>query len=94
MFFPHVFYALLALVFKVGNCRPAADKNHIAINGDYFIIAAAAYFFVETYIPGKDFDSTVPKEVSIHSPITEEAHNFILEIRRETWTWKSINYKP
>lgn len=57
-----------------------ADKKHIALEGDYFIIAAAAYFFVETYIPGKDFDSTVPKEVSIHSPITEEAHNFMFLI--------------
>ncbi len=57
-----------------------ADRKHIAMEGDYFIIAAAAYFFVETYIPGNDFDSTVPKEVSIHSPITEEANNFIFLI--------------
>ena len=43
----------------------AADENHIAMNADYFIIAAAAYYFVETYIPGNDFNSTVPREVTI-----------------------------
>mgnify|MGYP002511255649 FL=1 len=37
-----------------------ADENHIAINGDYFIIAAAAYYFVETYITGEKFESTIP----------------------------------
>ena len=57
-----------------------ADKKHIAMEGDYFIIAAAAYFFVETYITGKDFDSTVPREVSIHTPITEKANNFMFLI--------------
>ena len=57
-----------------------ADRKHIALEGDYFIIAAAAYFFVETYIPGDNFNSTVPKELSIHSPITEKANNFIFLI--------------
>ena len=57
-----------------------ADKKHIAMEGDYFIIAAAAYFFVETYIPGSTFESVVPREVSIHSPITEEANNFMFLI--------------
>ena len=44
---------------------------------DYFIIAAAAYYFVETYIPGEHFESTVPAEVSIHTPITQPAKNVI-----------------
>lgn len=57
-----------------------ADDNHIALEGDYFIIAAAAYYFVETYIPGKTFTSAVPKEVTIHQPITEKANNFIFLI--------------
>ncbi len=57
-----------------------ADKKHIAMEGDYFIIAAAAYYFVETYIPGKEFESTVPAEVSICSPITKEANKFIFLI--------------
>lgn len=58
----------------------AADANHIAMNADYFIIAAAAYFFVETYIPGSNFASTVPNEVTVHKPITEKANNFIFLI--------------
>ncbi len=57
-----------------------ADDNHIAMEGDYFIIAAAAYFFVNTYITGKTFDSSIPKEVSIHAPIREDAKNVIFLI--------------
>ena len=58
-----------------------ADSNHIAMNGDYFIIAAAAYYFVETYIPGKSFNSTIPTdEIVVAQPITETANNFIFLI--------------
>ena len=57
-----------------------ADENHIALEGDYFIIAAAAYFFVETYVTGEYFNAEVPKEVSIHEPIVKEAKNYIMLI--------------
>ena len=57
-----------------------ADGGDIALEGDYFIIAAAAYFFIETYVPETDFKATIPEEVSIHSPIVKEAKNFILLI--------------
>ncbi len=57
-----------------------ADSDHIAMEGDYFIIAAAAYYFVETYIPGKYFEAAVPQEISIHTPITETPNNFIFLI--------------
>lgn len=57
-----------------------ADENHIALEGDYFIIAAAAYYFVETYIPGKSFETAVPREITVHSPITEAPKNFIFLI--------------
>lgn len=57
-----------------------ADSGSIALEGDYFIIAAAAYFFIETYVPEKNYIATVPEEVSIHSPIVKEAKNFILLI--------------
>ena len=57
-----------------------ADENHIALEGDYFIIAAAAYYFVQTYIPGSEFNSTVPQETSVHSPITEAPNNYIFLI--------------
>lgn len=57
-----------------------ADEDHIAIEGDYFIIAAAAYYFVETYIPEAIFDIDVPKTASICTPIVKDAQNFILLI--------------
>ena len=57
-----------------------ADENRIALEGEYFIIAAAAYFFIETYVPGADYDATVPEKVSIHTPIVKEAKNFIMLI--------------
>ena len=57
-----------------------ADANHIAMNADYFIIAAAAYYFVETYIPDSYFTSVIPYEVTVHTPITEKANNFIFLI--------------
>ena len=57
-----------------------ANETSIAMEGDYFIIAAAAYFFVETYVPGEYFDSAIPKETVIHKPIQKEAKNFILLI--------------
>lgn len=57
-----------------------ANDEHIALEGDYFVIAAAAYYFVKTYITGYNFVSEVPKEVSVHEPIVEDAKNFILLI--------------
>lgn len=57
-----------------------ADATGIALEGDYFIIAAAAYFFVETYITSGDFDSVIPPQISIHNPIQKEAKSFILLI--------------
>lgn len=57
-----------------------ADETDIAMEGDYFIIAAAAYFFVETYIPDAIFESTVPQKVTIHEPIVKEAKNYIILI--------------
>ena len=57
-----------------------ADQAHIAMEGDYFLIAAAAYYFVQTYIPGDTFHSEVPAEVTICSPITEPVTNVIFLI--------------
>ena len=57
-----------------------ADDNHVAMEGDYFIIAAAAYYFVNTYI-GKDAaENTVSKEIEVQAPITEKANNVIFLI--------------
>jgi len=57
-----------------------ADNGSVALEGDYFIIAAAAYFFVETYIQDGDCDTNIPTEVCVHEPIVKEAKNFILLI--------------
>lgn len=58
-----------------------ADGNHIAMNGDYFIIAAAAYYFVQTYIPGETFQSTIPTDqIVVAKPITEKPNNYMFLI--------------
>ena len=57
-----------------------ADEDHIALEGDYFVIAAAAYYFVQTYIPEKTFRTEVPAQVTVHTPITEKANQFIFLI--------------
>ncbi len=57
-----------------------SNKSCIAMEGDYFVIAAAAYYFVETYISGELFDSHVPEVATLRTPITEKPNNFILLI--------------
>ena len=55
-----------------------ADENHIALNGQSFIIAAAAYYFVEAYIPGGTFRSEIPQgKITLCEPITEKPNRFI-----------------
>ena len=57
-----------------------ADGGHIALEGDYFIIAAAAYFFVDSYVPTGEGRKTVPGEVQVHEPIVKAAKNYIVLI--------------
>ena len=57
-----------------------ASNGSIALEGDYFIIAAAAYFFMESYTSGSGYVASVPEEISIHQPIVKEAKNFIMLI--------------
>ena len=57
-----------------------ADEKSVALEGAYFIIAAAAYYFIDTYVPSDDFSATVPMETKIHEPIVKEAKNYILLI--------------
>jgi len=57
-----------------------AEDKQIAIEGDYFVIAAAAYYFIETYVPNDNFHAEIPKEVSVHEPIVKDADNFIFLI--------------
>ena len=57
-----------------------ADGTHVAMEGDYFVIAAAAYYFVENYIGPAPFSASVPMEESIHEPIVKDPKNFIFLI--------------
>ncbi len=57
-----------------------ANETGVAIEGDFFVIAAAAYYFVDTYITGKTFSSVVPDTVSVNAPIVESPKNFIFLI--------------
>ena len=57
-----------------------ASDGSIALEGDYFVIAAAAYFFTETYALTDAQTSTIAETVSVHEPIIKDAKNYILLI--------------
>lgn len=57
-----------------------ADDTSVALEGDYFIIAAAAYYFIEIYLRAEGLNATIPTEATVHQPIVKEAKNFILLI--------------
>ena len=57
-----------------------ADETSVALEGDYFIIAAAAYYFIEFYFRGFDLNANLPTQPTVNVPITKEAKNFILLI--------------
>lgn len=57
-----------------------ADGGSVALEGDYFIIAAAAYYFIETYVPSDDFNAVISTEATVHEPIVKEAKNYIMLI--------------
>ena len=52
----------------------------VALEADYFVIAAAAYFFLDTYLIDADHNFITEAGVSIHQPIEKEAKNFIFLI--------------
>lgn len=55
-------------------------EGSVALEGDYFVIAAAAYYFVDTYLITTNENNVIPEGVSIHTPIVEEAKNYIFLI--------------
>lgn len=52
----------------------------VALEGDYFVIAAAAYFFLDTYLIDADHDFITEAGATTHQPIVKEAKNYILLI--------------
>ena len=54
--------------------------GHVAMEADYFVIAAAAYYFIETYVTARDVAAVVPATPLVATPIVKEAKNFIFLI--------------
>ena len=52
----------------------------VALEADYFIIAAAAYYFIDTYVFESGYAITLEDGESVHKPITRKAKNFIMLI--------------
>ncbi len=50
----------------------------VALEGNYFVIAAAAYYFVDTYV--KAGDVNIADATLVRNPIVKEAKNYILLI--------------
>lgn len=57
-----------------------ANDHQVALEGKYFTIAAAAYYFVETYITDTPCNASIPKKITVHKPIVKEAKNVIFLI--------------
>lgn len=57
-----------------------AKEGSVALEGDYFVIAAAAYYFMETYASADKQESSIPEAAEVHQPIVKEAKNYILLI--------------
>ena len=57
-----------------------AKGTSIALEGDYFIIAAAAYYFVQNYMPMEYSELSIQESAMVLDPIVKEAKNFILLI--------------
>lgn len=55
-----------------------AKDGSVALEADYFVIAAAAYYLVDTYLSGGDAE--IANGLTVRTPITKEAKNFILLI--------------
>ena len=57
-----------------------ADNGHVAMEAERFVIAAAAYYFVETYITDRDVSAILPEVAQVRTPITEKPNNYIFLI--------------
>ncbi len=57
-----------------------AKDGHVAMEADSFVIAAAAYYFVETYITGEAASTEVPAQQTVCQPIVKTPKHFIMLI--------------
>ncbi len=56
------------------------DGSNIALEGDYFVIAAAAYYFIDACVLTPGYKATLENGTKICQPIVREAKNFIMLI--------------
>ena len=56
------------------------DEKKVAMEANGFVIAAAAYYFIATYITSADAVATVPATPQVHTPIVEKPNNYIVLI--------------
>lgn len=57
-----------------------AKDGSIALEGNYFVIAAAAFYFMENHALTNAQASTVSEEILVQEPIVREAKNYIMLI--------------
>lgn len=57
-----------------------AKCGSVALEADYFVIAAAAYYLMDTYPMNPNYEGFIPEGVSILEPISKPADNFIMLI--------------
>ena len=57
-----------------------AKGGNIALEGDYFIIAAAAYYFMDTFGFTEGKNITIDDGLTVREPIVREAKNYIILI--------------
>ena len=56
-----------------------AREGTVALEADYFVIAAAAYYLIDTYF-NVTADITIPDGLTVREPIAKEAKNLIMLI--------------
>ena len=69
-----------------------AKNGSIAMEGEYFVISAAAYYFTEYYVLEDGNDAVLADGVSVHEPITEKADNYILLIGDGMGLYQTLIY--
>ena len=56
-----------------------AKNGSVALEADYFVIAAAAYYFADSFVK-KGEEVSIPDGVTVREPVTKEAKNLIMLI--------------
>jgi len=57
-----------------------AKEGSVAMEAEAFVIAAAAYYFIETYVPEEAINAQVPEEITLGAPIPQAPKHYIFLI--------------